>query len=288
MSTASDSADLVIRAMTVDGSWRAIAAVSTQTVQGVLRAQNALGDAASKLAQLITAAVLIREATNPARRVQITWREASGGSLVADSLPDGTNRGFASAGREEVHAQTILTVSYTHPNGSLHQGTVAAPSGDDIAAAVMSYMHQSEQTVALVALAALPSDDGVRAAGGYLVHLLPEATRETIGELTDHLGNLAPLARLIDRSAPNAAQLIEAVLSPMPFQQLSRSELRFGCTCSEERFILGILGLPEADVEEILAGGVIEARCDACGTEYRIAPDAVRAMSSMRQRRFDA
>ena len=283
--------DHVVRAMTIDGAFRVIAAVTTDTARGALAAQSADGDTALRLAELMTAAVLVRETTNPGRRVQVLWRDSHGAALVADALPDGTNRGMVNPGESEPvqsHGAHVLQVNYTLPRGGVHQGMVAVEDGDDVATALMRYMHESEQTVSMAAVTALPGVDGVRVAGGYLVQLLPEATREAIAEMTDHLGNLPPLARMLEGGASNARALAGALLAAFEHQELASSPLSFGCTCSPERVMLGILGLPPADVDDLLAGGTLEVRCDACGAEYRIEPDSLRELRALGQRHYDA
>jgi len=291
MSPEHEVGDRAVRAMTLDGAFRVMAVVTTDTARGALAAQSASGDTALRLAELITAGILVRETTQPARRVQMLWRDRRGGALVADALPDGSNRGMVNPGEPSGVAATgdhILQVSYTMPNGALHQGMVGVPEGDDMGTALMRYMHQSEQTVSMVALAALPGPGpgGVRVAGGYLVQLLPEATPEVIAELTDHLGNLPPIAQMLEggEGAVTAGGMIDTVLHRFEHARLASSELRFGCTCSEVRVMLSILTLPDTEVESMIAGDPLDVRCDACGSQYTIQPDALRELREMRSK----
>src|SRR5687768_314676 len=95
-----DRSDRVIRALTTDGAFRVIAATTTATARGALAVQTTGGELGLRLAELITAAVLLRETTQPARRVQLLWRDRRGGTLVADALPDGDNRGLVNPGED--------------------------------------------------------------------------------------------------------------------------------------------------------------------------------------------
>jgi molecular chaperone Hsp33 len=285
------SDDRVMRAMTMDGAFRVIACVTTETARGALDAQGASGALALRLAELLTAAVLVRETTQPGRRVQMLWRDRRGAALVADALPDGTNRGMVNPGERTPVAAVgdhVLQVDYTMPNGAMHQGVVAIPDGDDMSTALMRYMHQSEQTVSMVALAALPGPDGagVGVAGGYLVQLLPEATREVIDTMTAHLANLPPIGDMLPGAS--AADLVEAVLLGFPHAELATSPLTFGCTCSENRFILGILSLPADEVQSMIDGDPLEVRCDACGAIYTIRPEALRELRDIRAKGYKA
>src|SRR5438105_3927008 len=92
--------DQVVRLMTMDGAFRLIAAVTTETARGALAAQAAGDELGLRLAELMTSAVLVRETTQPSRRVQLVWQDRRGSSLVADALPDGLNRGLVNPGED--------------------------------------------------------------------------------------------------------------------------------------------------------------------------------------------
>jgi molecular chaperone Hsp33 len=278
--TEHDRRDRAVRAMTRDGAFRVIAAITTETVRGALAAQATGDELGLRLGELITAAVLLRETTQPARRVQLLWRDRRGGSLVADALPDGANRGIVNPGEDAAvlpGGDHLLQVHYTLPNAALHQGVVAIPEGEDMSSALMRYLHQSEQILSMTAVAALPGPGGVRVAGGYVIQLLPEATRETIDVMTDHVGNLEPVARLLEERAATATALIATLMGDLEHDELASSPLRFGCTCSEHRVMTSILTLPGDDVDAMLTGDPLEVRCDACGRRYRIEIEALRA-----------
>lgn len=291
-------ADSVVRAMTNDGAFRVIGIVATQTAQEVIARQEAIGDDAIRLAELVTAAVLIRETTQPTRRVQLIWHDDRGQTFIADSLTDGNNRGLITKSKDEDAATRVshmLQVNYTLRNGALHQSMISVPPGENVSAALMRYMQESEQTVCIAQIAAIPNGGAnaasihgpIRAVGGYLVQLLPEATVEVMGEMTDKIGNLPVLSQWLE-NARDARGIIATILSGFEYTELASNDLRFGCTCSEERFIIGILTLPDTEVEEILADPVIDVTCDACSQKYAIPSQHVRDMQTAQKRRFQA
>lgn len=279
--------DRVTRAMTSDGAFRVIAAITTETAIEAARAQGLSGGDALRLAELITGAVLLRETTSPGRRVQILVRDRHGRVLVADALPDGTNRGIVNPGSESVRApdgDTTLQVSYTMPNGALHQGLVAVPEGSDLSTALMRYMQQSEQWVSVIAVTALgDGGHGVAAAGGYVVQLLPEAERPALRAMTQHLDALDSLPRLLAEPETTSRELISRLLDGFDHAELADSPLRFGCTCSEERVLRGLASVGAEDVRSMIESEVpLEVRCDACGRRYMIDPDHLRAFVAER------
>lgn len=277
--------DRVTRAMTSDGAFRVIAAITTGTSIEAARAQGLSGMGALKLAELITGAVLLRETTQPGRRVQILMRDGGGGVLVADSLPDGTNRGIVNPGAADIRGveiqpsggDTTMQVSYTMPNGALHQGLVAVPEGSDLSTALMRYMQQSEQTVSVIAVRALTEGGQVTAAGGYVIQLLPEAERTALKAMTQHLDGLDSLDSLLLEPITSSRELVSRVLDGFEHDELADTPLRFGCTCSEERVLAGLASLGQDEVASLLEGeAVLEVRCDACGQRYEIEPDELR------------
>lgn len=286
------SSDRVVRAMTIDGAFRVIAAITTDTANAVCTAQKLSSEAGGRLAELLTCAVLVRETTQPTRRVQLVWRDRRGGALVADSLPDGASRGIVNPGKEqtvEAAGEHILQVNYTLPNGSLHQGVVAIPEDSDLSTALMEYMHASEQIVAMAAIGAVGGTGGgegalLRQVGGYLVQVLPEVTREGLDLLTKKLGELPPIDVLVADAGADPRGIISRVLDGFPHAELADSPVAFGCTCSEARIIMGILSLGADEVASMEAGPALEVRCDACGTQYAIEPSSIRAMRELRER----
>lgn len=290
--------DTVVRALTDDGAFRVIAAVTTETVRGALAAQGATGELGATLGELITGAIIVREAMAPGLRVQaILKRAQGGGSMVADSHPDGTARGLFSfggkAGATASAAGELLQVMRTLPSGAVHQGVVQvpgphpglrpgepgyAPGPGGVSGALMAYMADSEQIATTIAVAAVFEGDALIAAGGYLVQLLPEVERGPLMIMTERLAELPNLADVLRGGATPDALLAE-LLYGMPFTRTEESPLSFGCNCSQLRVLSSLATLPRADVEDLIRDGeVLEINCDYCRTEYRIAPAQLRTL----------
>lgn len=263
----------------MDGAFRQIAAVVTETARATLARQTAGDEVGLRLAELLAAAVLVRETTQPTRRVQLVWQDRRGGSLVADSMPEGQCRGLVNPGESTAvltGGDHRLMVNYTLLNGSPYQGVIGVPDGEDIATALMRYFKQSEQITAMVAIAALPGPGGVRAVGGYVVQLLPEATREVIDATTAHLEQLEPVGDLLEGRGRTADAMCKAVFEGFAYADLASSPVEFGCTCSKVRVMSSILTLPPDEVDAMLTGDALEVRCDACGRDYRVEIDELR------------
>ena len=283
-------ADSVVRAITEDGAFRVIVARTTETVRGAIAAQGASGPTARHFGELLTGAVLIREAMAPRLRVQAILKGAGGkGSLVADSHPDGTTRGLvnfgvavdAEAGPPEISVRggALLQVMRTLPGGSLHQGVVEVPEAGGISAGLMAYMADSEQVVSTIAVASLFDDDTLTVAGGYLVQLLPEVERGPLMVMTERLAELQNLNEVLRTHEGSPDALLDELLYGMPFARLEESHLGFGCQCSQLRVVASLASLPRSDIEELVREGeVLEIKCDYCGKEYGIPPAQLRPL----------
>lgn len=279
----SQPSDLVVRAITRDGAFRVITAFTTETVRGAVAAQSAAGATAQRLGELITGAILVREAMAPNLRVQMIVKGSTGrGSLVADAHPNGTSRGLVNVaqGREvEVGAGSLLQVMRTMPNGALHQGVVELPAGGGISGGLMAYMQESEQVVTMIAVTTLVDERGVGRSGGYLVQLLPEVERGPLMVMTERLREFERLDEVLAHEEATADRLLDELLYGMPFERLTESPLSFSCGCSQVRVIAALATLPQGDIEEMVTDGqVLDIRCDYCGRSYEVDPEALRAL----------
>ena len=279
--------DHVVRAITADGAFRVIAVSTTETAKSVIAAQKAQGSRARLLAEMLTAAVLVRETMAPDLRVQgILQGDDPKTRIVADSFPDGTTRGLVQL-REGTDVslgdRAVLQMMRTLHNGQIQQGMVQASKSQGISGALMEYMQASEQVISFAAVGALPGeDDGVSSAGGYIVQLLPEVGEGPLMVMTERLKDFPPIETLLAGGGAAPEKLLSEVLYGMPYDEVGRGTLRFECRCSEERLLSTLLSLPRADIRELVTGiapgEVLEIDCDYCQRHYRISPERLRGV----------
>lgn len=275
-----------MRALTQDGAFRVIVALTTQTVAGTIDAQRVSGATAQKLGELVTGAVLVREAMAPSFRVQVILQGAAqGGSLVADSHPDGTNRGIVNlGGRRDVTIGpgSLLQVMRSLPRG-LHQGVVQVPDTGGISGALMAYLQESEQVTSVLAVCATMQGDAVGRSCGYFVQLLPEADRGLVMVMAERLAALPAVETFLQGETVAITPLLDEILFGMPYTITSETSVRFGCHCSQERVLASLASLPESDISDLIsANETLEIRCDGCGKDYRVSPADLLVMRASR------
>jgi molecular chaperone Hsp33 len=266
--------------MTDSGGFRVIATTLRDTVSQAAATQSVAGPMSIHLAEVMASAILLRETTQPGRRVQIALRDSSGGSLIADSLANGVTRGLVNPGRESrtsLSPDAILKVSYSQPKGGIHVGVVSVERSD-ISKALMTYLQESEQILSFAAVAAVGGGDALVAAG-FVVQLLPEIERAALAAMTERLGDLEALTTVLSHTEPSADDLIERVFDGFEHTILADSRVRFGCNCSMDRILAGLATLGADEIRRMIAAGApLEIRCDACGKDYEIAPDALTSL----------
>lgn len=284
--------DHVLRAVTDDGAFRVIAVHTRETAAGAVRSQKVHGSLARTFSELVTATILVRELMSPDHRVQGILTSADGTSrLVADANPDGSTRGLVQVDEGltvfPMHFGARLQMMRSLRNGALQQGLVEVPKGRGVAGAVMEYLQTSEQLVCTAAIGVLlDGEDGddvpqVRAAGGWVVQLLPEASRGPLEVMTDRLAAIPNIEHLFRNAEGDPAILLEEILAGMPYTRTAESTLRFGCACSLQRVMTSLATIARADLESMVESGeVLEIACDYCGKNYQIEPEKLRGLLS--------
>jgi molecular chaperone Hsp33 len=122
-------------------------------------------------------------------------------------------------------------------------------------------------------------EDGVLSAGGYLVQLLPGASRGPLLVMTERLEDFRNIDSLLRSPDYSPAVLNEELLYAMPFTRLGESDVRFECWCSYLGVISALTTLPRKDVQDMIdEGEVLEISCDYCNAQYRVAPVELRGL----------
>ncbi len=270
--------------MTNDHGFRVVAANTTDSAREVLRRQNVNGSLARVLADLVTAAVLLRETMAPDIRVQGLLRGAGGKEqLVGDSFPDGAIRGLAqtkgSRADFTIRAGTQLRMMRSLANGSLQQGIVDVGEAGGVGEALTQYLGESEQLVCVACVGSVLDGDTLIRSGGFVVQLLPEVDRPQHLIMTQRLEDFPTIEKFLQDPAFSADLLIDELLYGMPKTELGRQPLRFHCRCDETLVLSALASLGRSDIESLIESEEgLEIDCDYCGQHYDIAVERLRAL----------
>jgi molecular chaperone Hsp33 len=279
-----DLDDHVLRAITDDDTFRVMAATTTHTVRKAIASQAVDGATADHFADLLTGMVLVRETMSPGHRVQGVLKGAGGtGSLVADTHPDGSTRGLVQLGKREpqfsIGRGSVLTVMRSMARGRIHRSVTAPEDGTTVSQALMTYMQESEQIVSTIAIGTCWRDGEVVQAGGYVVQLLPGASRGPLMVMTERLEHLPPIGELLADLDGSPRRLLDELLYLFPHAQLDRRPVRYACKCSREAVVASLASLGRDELANMVRESeVIEVSCDYCHTDYAVSRAHLRGL----------
>lgn len=274
--------DYWVRAVTADGKVRAMAAVTTATVEEARRRHGTAPTATAALGRTLTGAGLLGVALRAGQTILVrVLGDGPLGGVLAMSDAVGRVRGYVA--NPEVHlpltASGKLDVGGAVGRGTLHvtldlglrvpyHGSVPLISGE-IAEDLASYLVVSHQLPSVVALGVLVApSERVAAAGGLMVQVMPGADEGVISYLEQRAKVLPPITTMVS-GGQTPEQMVQAALGEMTNTVVERGVVRFRCRCSRRKVERVLIGLGEAELRDILIEqGHVEVRCNFCGARY--------------------
>ena len=147
-------------------------------------------------------------------------------------------------------------------------GKVQLQTGE-IAEDIAYYYGVSEQVPSVVALGVLVDVDySVKAAGGYIVQLMPDATEEEICRIENNLKEQRPVSTLIAEGA-SPEMLLDGVLKGFNLNPVTEVTPEYKCNCTKERIEKALVSLGKSELKKIAAeDGGAELGCYFCGKKY--------------------
>ncbi|CAI5464343.1 unnamed protein product [Closterium sp. Yama58-4] len=238
--------------------------------------------AVAALGRLLMGTLLLGAMKGPDESVQVTVNGRGPiGQITAVSAQHGEVKGFAhnpladpplnSKGKMDVGGAVgkgVLSVIRTHPSWqSPYTGTVPLVSGE-IAEDLANYLAESEQINSAMGLGVAVGKDGiVRAAGGFLVQVLPFCSDETLDKLEANVQSLGAMSDAVQRmDAVAIAHHLLQGLHPEPV--LDPIVPTFGPCGLEDlkpRMLRAVESLGAEDVKKLIEErGTVEVRCEFC------------------------
>ncbi len=158
-------------------------------------------------------------------------------------------------------------------------GQVPIVSGE-IAEDIASYFAVSEQIPTVCGLGVLVNPDlTVRAAGGYLIQLLPFADESCIDILEANVNKLPPVTAMLD-SGMTSEDIAKQVLDGLEPEVLDSFEVNYRCDCSKERVERALISLGREELVKMAEEEEkIEVCCHFCDKKYVYSKDEVLALS---------
>ncbi len=279
--------DEIVRAVTSDGFVK-ISAVSARDMVERARQIHGLSPTASAaLGRTLCAASMLGELMKE-DDASLTIRINGGGpigSIIAVSDSDGCTRGYVTNPEADLPTRAdgkldvgglvgrdgMLTLSRDLGLKEPYIGSVELVTGE-IAEDLAQYMVESEQIPAAVGLGVLvDTDKSIKAAGGFIVQLMPGAPEELITKLEDNIFMMDQLTTVLDEDGIDA--VIGQVLLGLDPQEAERRPVEYRCSCSRERVAQALRSCGEAELREMAAEGRdVEVSCQFCDKVYSFTP----------------
>lgn len=158
-------------------------------------------------------------------------------------------------------------------------GQVPIVSGE-IAEDIASYFAVSEQIPTVCGLGVLVNPDlTIKAAGGYLIQLLPFADESCIDILEANVNKLPPVTSILD-SGISAEDIAKSVLDGLEPEVMDSFEVNYKCDCSKERVERALVSLGREElVKMVEEQDSTEVCCHFCDKKYVFSKDEIIALS---------
>lgn len=274
--------DYLVRAIAYDGQVRAFAVSTTETVSEAQRRHQTWPTASAALGRSMTAGVMMG-AMNKGNTNLTIKIEGDGplGPILVCANAEGEVRGYVTnpqthlplnpQGKLDVRgvvgANGTLTVIKDMGLRENFSGQVPIVSGE-LGEDFTYYFVVSEQTPSSVGVGVLVNPDNtIKAAGGFILQMMPGATEETISALEKRLSTIMPVSRMIENGF-TPEQILKELLGE-EVQLLDSMPVQFACTCSKERFANAITSLGKQEIQEMIdEDNQAEAHCHFCNNKY--------------------
>lgn len=280
-------ADQLIRATAADGGIRAVGVITTRLTEEARQRHKLSYVATAALGRTMAAGLLLASSMKRQEaRVNIRIRgNGPMGGILADAGVDGTVRGYVDVPDVELPVNpqgkldvggavgnqgfvyVIRDVGYGYPYSSTVE-LVSGEIGDDIT----HYLATSEQTPSALFLGVFVDPNGVQAAGGLLIQILPKAATDEalVALLESRLGMLKGFTPLL-QAGKTLPIIFEELLGDMGLEILPETQLvRFHCGCSFDRVLGALKILGEAELQDMIEkDDGAEATCHFCGEVYK-------------------
>lgn len=158
-------------------------------------------------------------------------------------------------------------------------GQVPIVSGE-IAEDIASYFAVSEQIPTVCGLGVLVNPDlTVRAAGGYLIQLLPFADESCIDVLEANVNKLPPVTKMLD-SGMSAEDIAKSVLDSLEPEVMDSFDVSYKCDCSKERVERALVSLGRDELVKMAEEqDTTEVCCHFCDKKYVFSKDEIVGLS---------
>lgn len=286
--------DRIVRAISSDGLVQAAAICSRDLTERARQIHKLLPVGTAALGRTLSAASLMGNALKGVG-ASLTLQIKGGGPLgtvlaVSDNL--GNVRGYVTTPQVDIPLRedgkldvggavgregTITVIKDLHMKEP-YVGTIDLLGGE-IAEDVAAYFVESEQIPTACGLGVLVDrDQSVKAAGGYLIQLLPGATEDTIVKVEGGIMAAGNVSAILDKD-DDPEHMLRQVMSDFDLKILETCPVEYRCYCSRQRVERALISLGKDELRQILdEQGHCSMTCQFCDAVYDFSGDELKAL----------
>lgn len=287
-------ADRIVRAISTDGMVQAAAICSRDLTERARQIHKTLPVATAALGRTLAAASMMGNALK-SDGASLTLQFKGGGPLgtvLAVSDNEGNVRGYVTNPHVDIplrkdgkldvgtavgHEGTLTVIKDLHMKEP-YVGTIDLLGGE-IAEDVAGYFVESEQIPTACALGVLVDrDQSVKAAGGYLIQLMPGAAEDTIAKVEGGIMAAGAVSAILEKNDDPEAML-RTVMSDFDLKILETCPVEYRCYCSRERVERALISLGREELEQMLSEqGGCQLTCQFCDAVYKFTAEDIRRL----------
>ena len=287
-------ADRIVRAISTDGMVQAAAICSRDLTERARQIHKTLPVATAALGRTLAAASMMGNALK-SDGASLTLQFKGGGPLgtvLAVSDNEGNVRGYVTNPHVDIplrkdgkldvgtavgHEGTLTVIKDLHMKEP-YVGTIDLLGGE-IAEDVAGYFVESEQIPTACALGVLVDrDQSVKAAGGYLIQLMPGAAEDTIAKVEGGIMAAGAVSAILEKNDDPEAML-RTVMSDFDLKILETCPVEYRCYCSRERVERALISLGRTELEQMLSEqGGCQLTCQFCDAVYEFTGEDIQRL----------
>ena len=276
--------DHIIRATAADAFVRAFAATTRDMVEDARTAHNTSPVMTAALGRLLTAGAMMglnMKGEDDVLTLKIDG-DGPGKGLVVTADGNGHAKGYAVnpvvllPARAEDHKLDVKgaigagTLSVIMDTGlkEPYIGQTELISGE-IAEDLTYYYAVSEQIPSSVGLGVLMNrDNTVKAAGGFIIQLMPGAPDDVITKLEQRLAVMNSVTSFLE-GGKTPEEMLDFLLGDMDLEITDSIPCSFYCNCSKEKVSKALISVGRKDLTEMInEGKPITVNCHFCNKNY--------------------
>lgn len=275
--------DKLIKAVCFDGEIRAFAVNAKETVAEAQRRHDTYSASSAALGRTMIASIMLGAMLKGDEKLTVkVMGDGPAGAIVVDANAKGEVKGYIqnprvylplnSVGKIDVKGavgtEGTLTVIKDLGLKEPFTGQVPLISGE-LGEDFTYYLANSEQVPSAVGLSVLvENDDSIRAAGGFMIQVMPGASEETISTIEKALEEIPRVSQLLDEGA-STLDVLSQLMGEENIKVVDEMDVSFHCDCSKERFASAIITLGVKEIEDMIAEDHgAEAVCHFCNNKY--------------------